>query len=72
MKQMEQWKLVLAWGCLGLFFSFPFAMTAIHLSKGGSYPGFASEFKYLGEYMKTVAVVVISLAGLSTAEIFKK
>jgi hypothetical protein len=72
MKSMEQWKLVLAWGCLILFFAFPFATVLIHLSKVASYPQFAAEFKYLGEYMKTIAVIVISLAGFSTAEIFKK
>lgn len=72
MKNMEHWRLVLAWGCLGLFFAFPFGMLAIHLSKGASYPNFASEFKYVGEFMKTVAVIIISLAGFSTAEVFKK
>jgi hypothetical protein len=69
---MTAWKIVLAWGCLILFFLFPFAMTAIHLAKGASYPGFANEFKYLGEYMKVVAAVIISLAGFNTAEVFRK
>lgn len=64
--------MTLAWGCLGLFLVFPFATIIIHLSKGPSYPGFAAEFKYLGEYMKVVAAVIISLAGFNTVEIFKK
>lgn len=64
--------MTLAWGCLGIFFAFPFIMMSIHLSRGSAQPGFAQEFKYIGEYMRTTAAVIISLAGFNTAEVFKK
>jgi hypothetical protein len=68
---MEYWKLILAWGCLIIFFIFPFAMISIHLLIGAR-PDFALEFRYMGEYLKTVTAIIISLAGFSTVEIFRK
>lgn len=68
---MDKWKLVLAWGCLGIFFAFPVAMPSIQILTGLK-PNFANEFKYLGEYMRVVATVIVSLAGFSTVELFKK
>ncbi len=38
---------------------------------GGRSASFASEFRYLGEYMRTVAAIIISLAGFNTIEIFR-
>jgi hypothetical protein len=68
---MERWKLTLAWGCLGIFFFLPFVMLGIHLLQGHNV-NFAQEFRYVGEYLRTTAAIIISLAGFSTAEIFKK
>ena len=70
MNLLENWKLSLAWGCLVIFFAFPVVMMTIHLLKS-PYPTFASEFKYVGEYLRTVAAIIISLAGFSTIEVFK-
>ena len=67
---METWKLALAWGCLVIFFIFPVAMPTIQLLTGMK-PNFASEFKYLGEFMRVVATIIISLAGLNTVELFR-
>jgi hypothetical protein len=71
-KLMDIWKLTLAWGCLGVFFSFPIVMVTIHLSTSPNNPAFATEFRYLAEYMRTVTAIIISLAGFSTVELFRK
>lgn len=71
MKSMDFWKLCLGWGCLSIFFVFPFVMVAIHLHLGVNVD-FAKEFRYVGEYLRTVAAIIISLAGFSTAEVFKR
>ena len=69
MNSLENWKLALAWGCLVIFFIFPVATMAIHLLT--SHANFASEFRYVGEYLRTVAAIIISLAGFNTIEVFK-
>jgi hypothetical protein len=69
---MALWKLILAWACLAVFFLLPAVLLAIHTANIGSDPNFAVEFKWLGEYLKTVTAIIISLAGLSTVEVFKK
>lgn len=71
MTNMEYWKLMLAWGCLGVFFVLPFVMLLIHLLQGHNV-NFAQEFRYIGEYLRTTAAIIISLAGFNTVEIFKK
>jgi hypothetical protein len=68
---IEMWKLTLAWGCLIVFFSFPIVMMGVHILTGPR-PDFALEFRYMGEYLKTVTAIIISLAGFSTVEIFRK
>jgi hypothetical protein len=70
MNHMEKWKLTLAWGCLVIFFVFPIAMPTIQLMTGLK-PNFASEFRYLGEFMRVVATIIISLADLNTIQIFR-
>ena len=67
---MDIWKLTLAWGCLLVFFGFPIVSIAIHVFYSKD-KGFADEFRYLGEYGKTVTAIIISLAGLNTVEIFR-
>jgi hypothetical protein len=67
---MERWKLTLAWGSLAVFFTLPFVMLVIHLVQGHNV-NFAQEFRYVGEYLRTTAAIIISLAGLNTVEIFK-
>jgi hypothetical protein len=69
---MQIWKLVLAWVCLVAFFGIPTLLFAFHLSHMGSDPLFAIEFKWMGEYLRTVTAIIISLAGLNTVELFKK
>lgn len=66
------WKMVLAWGCVGLFFAFPFAIMAMHIVYLQHPVGqpFITEFRYLGEYLKTVTAIVISLSGFNTVEMF--
>jgi hypothetical protein len=68
---MERWKLTLAWGCLSVFFLLPIVLFSIHLHLGHSVE-FAKEFRYVGEYLRTVAAIIISLAGFNTAEFFKQ
>jgi hypothetical protein len=68
---MERWKLTLAWGSLAVFFILPFLMLAIHLIQGHNV-AFAQEFRYIGEYLRTTAAIIISLAGFNTVEVFKK
>jgi hypothetical protein len=72
MKSMDIWKLSLAWGCLGIFFVFPFAMVTIHLFHMPQSQSVATDFRYIGEYLRTVAAIIIALAGFNTAELFKK
>jgi hypothetical protein len=72
---MERWKLVLAWGCLGLFFGIPLLTLALHLVNLANPSAFAShlpEFRYFADYMRTITAIIISLAGLHTVELFKK
>jgi F0F1-type ATP synthase assembly protein I len=68
---MERWKLTLAWGSLVIFFVLPIVLMMIHLWLGHS-TDFAKEFRYVGEYLRTVAAIIISLAGFNTVEIFKQ
>jgi hypothetical protein len=70
---MHIWKLVLAWGCLALFFGIPLVFFGIHLTQlKTEFAAHANEFRYLSDYLKTVTAIIISLAGFSTAEMFKK
>lgn len=68
---MERWKLCLAWGCLAIFLILPIVLLAIHLRIGHN-TDFAKEFRYIGEYLRTTAAIIISLAGFNTAEMFRK
>jgi hypothetical protein len=72
---MHFWKMVLAWGCLVLFFGIPLIFLTIHLFFLNYEPSFGShagEFRYLSDYLKTITAIIISLAGLNTVELFKK
>jgi hypothetical protein len=72
---MDFWKLCLAWGCLGMFFGVPILLLTLHiwnLQTPSAFIQHIQEFKYIGEYLKTVTVIIVSLAGLHTAEFFKK
>lgn len=68
---MDLWKLALAWGCLVIFLLLPLVLLMIHLHVGHNVD-FAKEFRYIGEYLRTTAAIIISLAGFNTVEIFKK
>jgi hypothetical protein len=72
MKSLEIWKATLAWICLASFFSFPIVMPLIHILYMPDSKSFAQDFKYVGEYTRTVAAIIISLAGFNTVEVFKK
>jgi hypothetical protein len=72
MKNMEIWKLTLAWGCLIIFFLFPIMLPIIHLVRFPESHSFAQDFRYVGEYLRVVAAIIISLAGFNTVEIFRK
>jgi hypothetical protein len=72
---MHLWKLVLAWGCLISFFGIPIIFFTIHMFELNANPAWATraqEFRYLSDYLKTITAIIISLAGLTTVEIFKK
>ena len=72
---MQRWKICLAWGCLGFFFGIPLLVFILHLTSIDKNPSFIShigEFKYMAEYLRTVTVIIVSLAGFNTVELFKK
>jgi hypothetical protein len=72
---MHRWKLVLAWGCLIMFFGVPLFILSLHLYNLQTPNAFfqhLSEFKYFADYLRTITVIIISLAGLHTVELFKK
>jgi hypothetical protein len=72
---LRHWRVVLAWGCLGLFFGIPLIFFGLHLWSLNHEPSFyshASEFRYMSDFLKTVTAIIISLAGLGTIELFKK
>jgi hypothetical protein len=72
---MDFWKLCLAWGCLGMFFGVPILLLSLqlyNLQTPAAFIQHLQEFKYIGEYLKTVTAIIISLAGLHTVELFKK
>jgi hypothetical protein len=76
---LELWKITLAWGCLIVFFGSPFILIGLHfLHMAGAAKAdlkgtpFVQEFRYLGEYLKTVTAVIISLAGFNTVELFRR
>jgi hypothetical protein len=72
---MAFWKLVLAWCCLATFFGIPLGFFTIHMiALATKYPFFqhANEFRYMEGYLKTITAIIISLAGFSTAELFKR
>ena len=71
MKGMELWKICLGWGCLAIFLILPIILLLIHLQIGHNVD-FAKEFRYIGEYLRTTAAIIISLAGFNTVEIFRK
>jgi len=70
---MELWKLVLAWACLVTFFVTPIILFVVHIVYHlGKDRAFDSEFKWIGDYLRTVTALIISLAGLNTVELFKR
>ena len=72
---MQLWKIVLAWGCLGFFFAVPLFFFILHITSLDKNPSFIShigEFRYMAEYLRTVTVIIVSLAGFNTVELFKK
>jgi threonine/homoserine efflux transporter RhtA len=74
MDYMAWWKLVLAWGCLVLFFGVPIVFFVVHMMFLNSEPSFAQhlqEFRYMGDYLRTVTAIIISLAGFNTVELFR-
>ena len=70
---MAIWKLVLAWLCLVAFFVTPVILFIIHVFHFvDKDPTFSVEFRWLGEYLRTITAIIISLAGFNTVELFKK
>jgi hypothetical protein len=58
-----------------MFFGVPLLVFVLHLFSLDRNPSFIShigEFKYMAEYLRTVTIIIVSLAGLNTVEIFKK
>lgn len=68
------WKVVLAWGCLIVFFGLPILFFMLHMTS--IFNGFGlhdgAEFRYLTEFLRTVTAIIISLAGFDTVALFKK
>jgi hypothetical protein len=69
----ESWKKFLNWGAVVMFFSMPLLVLIIQLT-ALTFPGWLSqelpqtEFKYLYEFQRALAVLVFGLAGLRTWE----
>jgi hypothetical protein len=69
----EKWKTFLNWGAVIMFFSMPVAITILQLF-ALMFPRWLSqelpqtEFKYLYEFQRALAVLVFGLAGLRTWE----
>jgi hypothetical protein len=58
-----------------MFFGVPLLLLTLHiynLQTPAAFIAHLQEFKYFGEYLKTVTAIIISLAGLHTVELFKK
>jgi hypothetical protein len=69
----EGWKNFLNWGAVIMFFSMPLLVLVIQLF-ALTFPGWLSqelpqtEFKYLYEFQRALAILVFGLAGLRTWE----
>jgi hypothetical protein len=69
----EKWKQFLNWGAIIMFFSMPLLVLIIQLA-ALSFPNWLSqelpqtEFKYLYEFQRALAILVFGLAGLRTWE----
>lgn len=73
----EPWKHFLNWGAVLMFLFMPILVMAIQLL-ALSFPGFLkealpqTEFKYLYEFQRALAVLVFGLSGLRTWEVVKE
>jgi hypothetical protein len=69
----ESWKTFLNWGAVIMFFAMPIVVLLIQLA-ALTWPGWLSqelpqtEFKYLYEFQRALAILVFGLAGLRTWE----
>jgi hypothetical protein len=69
----EPWRIFLNWGAVIMFFSMPLLVLVIQLA-ALQFPNWLSkelpqtEFKYLYEFQRALAVLVFGLAGLRTWE----
>jgi hypothetical protein len=58
-----------------MFFGVPIVLFTLHiwnLQTPAAFIQHIQEFKYIGEYLRTITAIIISLAGLHTVEFFKK
>jgi len=58
-----------------MFFGIPLLILSLHLYNLQNPSAFIQhlpEFKYFGDYLRTITAIIISLAGLHTVETFKK
>lgn len=77
MKQEEPWKTFLNWGVVLMFLFMPILVMTIQIL-ALSFPSFLkealpqTEFKYLYEFQRALAVLVFGLSGLRTWEVIKE
>jgi len=69
------WKVTLYWGTVVTFFMLPLSVFIVHLlligwpgMLSGNAGGHLDEFKYVGEFHRTLAALVFGLAGLQTTQ----
>lgn len=77
MKREEPWKTFLNWGVVIMFLFMPLLIMFIQLL-ALAFPGFLkealpqTEFKYLYEFQRALAILVFGLSGLRTWEVIKE
>jgi hypothetical protein len=77
MKGEEPWKTFLNWGVVIMFLGMPVMITVLQIY-ALSHPGWLSEslpqteFKYLYEFQRALAILVFGLSGLRTWEVIKE
>jgi hypothetical protein len=77
MKEEEGWKTFLNWGAVSMFLGMPVAITILQIY-ALSHPNWLSEklpqteFKYLYEFQRALAILVFGLSGLRTWEVVKE
>jgi hypothetical protein len=60
------WRRVAYWGIIGSFFAVPLAMLGVHLAFWNDPKSLNGEFKYVADFHKVLAGLLVAILGLNS------